>query len=1090
MPAGRDAGIFDPSMVMSLARALPDSNNTHRHIATVLERVSDAFFAVDASWHFTYVNQRAANLLQQPVEALLGRRLWDAFPQALGTVFEDEYRAALSQQQAKRFEAYFEPLDLWVEVSAYPGMDGLSVYFQDISARKHDEELRWRRAQEFAALAENSPDVISRFSRDCRFLYTNAAMLRETGLPPQAFLGRRPDEIESAMSAEFKQRLTQALAQVVATGYPQEYVEQYDGPHGKRWYDIRLVPETSKSCAVESVLVISRDITAQRKAEATLRESEERFRLFIENASDSLVLIDQAGLFQFVSPTMERDFGYAPENLVNTFAQGLVHPEDWPRAHAAIEGAFAQPGHTQIAEVRIKDSTGQWRFCEAVGRVADTALNVRGIIVSLRDMTRWHELEASRRAEEARFKAFIEHAQDIISVVSPNGELSYVSPAVEHVLGYRPQEFVGRHISSLIHPDDIDAALQALAQVGAAPETRVELVYRCQHGDGTWRTLETRGWNLVHEPQIGGIVLNTRDITERALSEAALRESEERFRALSAASPVGIFMADRQGRLRYANPRLRETWDWRLSDGEVSSDEWTRQVHPDDLGRILSSWHDAVQSGTEREADFRLQRPDGSIRHLRGRSAPLRNSAGEVTGAVGTVWDVTARKTLERELTYRAHHDALTGLENRSYFRERVEHALSLHPADRSDTHRPAVLFIDLDDFKTVNDSLGHEFGDRLLKRIASRLREAARPADTVARLGGDEFAVLLDRVPGVEECVAVAQRAVMLLSEPFELDGHALRVGASIGIARAYPADTADDLLRNADLAMYRAKHGGKRRYEIFQPVMHLAALERRRLEEDLDQALSKGEFLLHFQPIVDISTRQARGAEALVRWKHATRGLVPPNKFIPVAEETGLIVPLGRWVLSEACRQAVRWPLIDGVLLTVTVNVSARQLAEPDFASEVRHVLKTSGLAAERLVLEITESVLMTDQDAMLLRLREISDIGVKVALDDFGTGFSSLAYLQRFPVSVLKIDKSFVDALERGGKHTAITKTIIGLADSLDMRSVAEGVEHEAQRAELLRLGCTFGQGYLFARPMSDEALQDWLARCIENVATPAQ
>ena len=1063
-------------MIMTLTKASVDFDGAQIHVATVLERISDAFFAVDTSWRFTYVNQQAASTLQRPVSMLLGQVLWAVFPDALGTVFEQEYHAAMELQKARRFEAYYEPLNLWVEVNAYPGLDGLSVYFRDISARKRDEERLWERTLAFTTLAENSPDVICRFDRELRFVYTNAAMRRETGLAPDVFLGRRADEINIGMCPPCTRQWMQALQGVVATGCSADIVVQCCGPHGRRWYEIRCVAEFDEHQAVASVLAIARDVTAQRKAEETLRESEERFRLFVENASDTLLVLDRDATLQFVSPTMARDFGHEPQALLKTSAQALVHPEDWPRAKVEIEAAFAQPGMTHIAEIRIRDSDGRWRPCEAVGRVAHTVADSQGLIVSLRDMTRWHELEAGRRAEEARFKAFIEHAQDIISVISPRGHLRYVSPAVERVLGRAPHEVTGCHVSALVHPEDLPVALRALADVTAAPGRQVELTYRCRNSNGSWRTLETRGWNLVHESQIGGIVLNTRDITERALSEAALRESEERFRALSVSSPVGIFMADRQGQLRYANPRLTQTWD--RPDNDVLNDGWIRHVYAEDVSRVLRAWQDALHAGKECEADFRVQRPDRSIRHVRGRSAPLRNTQGEVIGAVGTVWDVTERKELERELTLRAHHDALTGLHNRSRFKEQVERAQALHASEPRDSPRPAVLFIDLDDFKTVNDSLGHEFGDRLLRLVATRLRQATRPTDTVARLGGDEFAVLIEGLAHDEGCVAVAQRVVELLSEPFELDGHALRIGASVGVARAAAHETADELLRNADLAMYRAKHAGKRRCELFRPEMHAVALERRRLEEDLHRALADGEFLLHFQPIVELSSGRVCGAEALVRWKHAANGLVAPYKFIPVAEDTGLIVPLGRWVLTQACRHAARWPLVAGQPLTVTVNVSARQLAERDFVDDVRQALQDAGLAAERLVLEITESVLMQDRDAMLVRLQQIKDIGVKVAVDDFGTGFSSLAYLQRYPVDVLKIDKSFVDTVQRGDKHAAITRTVIGLADALHMRSVAEGVEHEDQRAELLRLGCRYAQGYLFARPMEDDALHAWL------------
>ena len=434
---------------------------------------------------------------------------------------------------------------------------------------------------------------------------------------------------------------------------------------------------------------------------------------------------------------------------------------------------------------------------------------------------------------------------------------------------------------------------------------------------------------------------------------------------------------------------------------------------------------------------------------------------------------------------HRASHDPLTGLANRGRLHERLAHALGgPHP------ERVSVLVLDLDGFKRVNDSLGHPAGDALLVQVAERLLSATRGSDTVARLGGDEFAVLVANARHAQDVVAVAERVLHALRTPFLLagpDGAGCAeavVGTSVGIAqgaaragREAPGDAAaavDALLRDADLAMYRAKAAGKGRYAFFEPSMHAEAVSRLELEADLRAALARGEFHLLYQPIVALADGRVEGVEALVRWRHPLRGTVSPADFIPLAEETGIIVPLGRWVLREACRQARAWADAGrGGGLAVTVNVSGRQVYDPAFVDDVRQALASSGVDPRRLVLELTESVMIDRPELALERFTALKALGVRLAIDDFGTGYSALCYLQRFPIDVLKIDRSFVDGLRKGGAQGALARTIVALGQALSLRTVAEGIEEAEQRAALCEVGCALGQGYLFARPLAPDA-----------------
>ena len=419
---------------------------------------------------------------------------------------------------------------------------------------------------------------------------------------------------------------------------------------------------------------------------------------------------------------------------------------------------------------------------------------------------------------------------------------------------------------------------------------------------------------------------------------------------------------------------------------------------------------------------------------------------------------------LKEQLRYQAYHDPLTGLPNRTLFLEKVVARIG-HPSDKM----PVVLFLDLDDFKVVNDTLGHAAGDRLLADVAARLRTVLRSDDVAARLGGDEFAVLLDDDPGLPESEAVADRIIESMRASFSVDGHETTVGASIGIAAArLGTEHADELLRNADVAMYTAKASGKNRVSVFEPTMHAAIVERHALSAELSRSLGQGELAVYYQPIVSLPGARVTGVEALVRWRHPVRGLIGPNDFVHLAEETGMILPLGRWVLSEACRQAAAWSRINpgGPLLTMSVNLSAQQLQEPTFVSDLQAILVESGLTPWQLVLEMTETVMFHDTATTISRLQAIRELGVRIAIDDFGTGYSSLGYLRRFQVDILKIAREFIGPAE-SEEEWAFAGAIVALGRTLGLTIIAEGIEEIGQFRRLHELGCEYGQGYLFSR-----------------------
>jgi diguanylate cyclase (GGDEF)-like protein len=442
----------------------------------------------------------------------------------------------------------------------------------------------------------------------------------------------------------------------------------------------------------------------------------------------------------------------------------------------------------------------------------------------------------------------------------------------------------------------------------------------------------------------------------------------------------------------------------------------------------------------------------------------------------------------ERQLAHQALHDSLTDLPNRVLFLDRVEHALTRSPRTSTTV---AVLFIDLDDFKGVNDSLGHSVGDELLRATAGRLRPMVRSSDTCARLGGDEFAIVLEDARSAEAARVVAERILAALRAPFAISRHEVFVGASIGIALAGPQDHAAELLRNADLAMYMAKTAGKHRAVVFDPSMHTAAVRRVELQQELRGAFERREFVLQYQPIVELGTGRVAGLEALVRWDHPVRGRIAPLEFISIAEQTGVILDLGRWILNEACRACKSWEQYgpDASTLSVTVNMSGYELREPSYVDAVRRALAVSGLPPHRLILEVTENSLVGNDSATIDRLHALRNLGVKLAIDDFGTGYSSLSYLQQFPIDILKIDKSFVDRLGLQDTESPLACAVVTLGSTLSLRTIAEGVETEGQFDRLRDLGCLYGQGYLFARPLSNAEVSQLLQSRRSFAAAPS-
>jgi diguanylate cyclase (GGDEF)-like protein/PAS domain S-box-containing protein len=552
----------------------------------------------------------------------------------------------------------------------------------------------------------------------------------------------------------------------------------------------------------------------------------------------------------------------------------------------------------------------------------------------------------------------------------------------------------------------------------------------------------------------------------------ALHESEERYAVASQGANDGLWDWNlKSGRVYYSS-RWKSMLGYAEDEIGDRPEEWLGRIHPDDQAQVRLDLEAHLGGASPHfQTEHRVRHKNGEHVYVLCRGLVVRDASGQAVRLAGSQTDITRRKRTEEQILHDALHDALTGLPNRNLFLDRLGQAVARRR--RHDDYHFAVLFLDLDRFKVVNDSLGHLAGDRLLVELARRLLACLRSEDTVARLGGDEFAILLDEIEDVRSATRVAERIQEELRQPCSLDGHEVFSTMSIGITLDDPRDRRpEELLRDADTAMYRAKAQGRDRHEIFDDAMHAKAVAALKLEADLRRALERGELRLAYQPIVALATGRAVGFEALARWPHPERGLVAPDEFVPLAEETGLILPVGRFVLREACRAARAWQESGAPELSISVNVSAREFGQAGLVDRIESVLAEHGLPASRLRLEITESVIMEDPEEAVVRCLALRELGVRIDIDDFGTGYSSLSYLRRFPVDALKIDRAFVGGMDARTEDHEIVRAILNLASSLGIKTVAEGIETEAQLARLRGLGCELGQGYFLAPPVEEE------------------
>lgn len=689
-------------------------------------------------------------------------------------------------------------------------------------------------------------------------------------------------------------------------------------------------------------------------------------------------------------------------------------------------------------------------------------------------------LELAEREE--RFRQIAENVREVFFVISAKtDEILYISPTYEKVWGRSCQSLYKEPQSWLlaIHPED---SFKAIATIETQFRTGddFEEEYRIIRPDKSICWVRVRAFPVRDVMgKVDRFVGIAEDITKRREAEEALRKSEEQFRLTFEMAPIGMAISTLEGKFTRVNYALCDALGY--SEAELLELSFAEISHPDDWETHRSLQQVLIDS---EELNFQIEKrfiaKNGQVVDTLVKVLLVRDEDGLPLHFNNQIVDITERKSMEQQLFHDALHDALTGLPNRALFMDRLEQQLK--KSQSQDNHLFAVLFLDLDRFKVVNDSVGHLVGDKLLIQIARRLEKSIAPTDTVARLGGDEFTILLEDISSKSEATLVAESIYQTLTFPFYVDGYELFTTASIGIALSSQGyEKPEEILRDADLTMYRAKEQGKARYEVFDCSLRDRALQRLELETDLRRALEREEFEVYYQPITSLALGTLAGFEALARWNHPTKGKIPPADFIPICEETGLIVPLGNWLLKKACQVTRNWQLKypQHPAIKMSVNLSAQQFREPQLVEEVEAVLSETGLPGKFLKLEITESVLIDNLETVTEIIHSLRKREIQFSIDDFGTGYSSLSYLHRFPVDTIKIDRSFVSQMKADGENSAIVKAIVTLAHMLEMDIIAEGIETTAQLAQLKLLQCEYGQGFFFSRPLSEADAEAFVA-----------
>jgi diguanylate cyclase (GGDEF)-like protein/PAS domain S-box-containing protein len=915
-----------------------------------------------------------------------------------------------------------------------------------------------RAEQTLANIVSSSSDAILTLDTTGAVTWANDATAVLFGWPPEQLVG---ENMSVLAPGEAGRRQAASFAGMLAGDRVSEKVTQCRHRDGSL-LDVSIAPGLIRDehGAITGMSCVIHDLTEQN----ALRRDRDRQAVLLEasyeQASMPQAFLDMAANVVSVNDAYCRLTGLTDDVLIGQRVESLAH---WSDTGAGVEALAALTAGT-------RESTTYERFLQhrdghAIPVLVDVSV-VRagdgepyGMACFVHDLSEIRNAEHKLMTQEALFRGLGRRATDVAIVADAETKIVYVSASITDILGYRAEDFVGQVGWGLVHPDDMPEVSAAVARVSATPGASETFTARIKDAHGHWRWMDETLTNFLDDPAIAGLVANLRDVTSEFQALADLRHSEARYRAIAETAQEGILVLAASGTALFVNQTLADLVGLSLADAYRQT---TRSLFDPETAQALEDKLRRRGSTGSETYEVAYAHPDGTQHLLSLSAAPLPLPDTTESGSLVMVSDVTEARRAETELRRLALHDPLTGLPNRVLLIKRLE--IAAVRAAR-DGHSVAIIVLDLDQFKQINDSRGHESGDVLLIEVAARLQVGVRPSDTVARIGGDEFAVLCEDIDEAA-AVVVATRLRMLLRRPIDVHGHRFYVDASMGLAMCPPHDPSE-LMRFADAAMYEAKYEGRGRVKVYDPAVAIGVDRKLAVATALREALDSDLLDLHYQPIVGIESGAMEGVEALLRWTDRKLGKVSPDEIVLAADERGMSFELDAWVLRRACRDMAS--LADGRRsdgLYLAVNVSARNIAGADFRDLVDETVRTTGWPAAQLTLEVTETAIMVDPASARASLANLRAKGVAIAIDDFGTGYSSLAYLRRLPVCVLKIDRSFIEQVDVDVESLAIARSIIELAGALGLQTLAEGIETAEQAEVVLSLGCTTGQGFLWS------------------------
>jgi diguanylate cyclase (GGDEF)-like protein/PAS domain S-box-containing protein len=1018
---------------------------------------------------FVDVNDSFERVLGYPRDSLLGKTsvelgIWDAetrerFVQDL----RDKRDITTRPMTYRRSDGSEFQCLLNAAVVTVDGEHYVLGILDDVQQREASRAAQHRAEARYRSIFDHAVEAIYQSTQDGRFADANPAMARLLGYASPQELMQAVKDIGRELYVDPKARgeLTRVLEREGHFENRQVEVACRDG--SRLWVAENahaVKAENGELLYYEGSMV---DISARHAAEIALSVSEEKYRTLVDHSQDG-VFITQEGNYTYVNQAYADMLGYAVTEMVGTPYMNFIAPEDRPFLDDIWRKRRAGQWEQSAYELHLLKKDGK----RILASVRSGPITLNGQLAStgtIRDITEERRTQGALLSAEQKFRAIFENAVIGMYQSTPAGQYLRANQALADIFGFAAPEALLTSIKNIGElyrdPDERRRINSELERTGRVSGREVEV--RRRDGHSIWVSLSAR----VVRAEDGSVAYyegSLQDITARKRAETALQRSEQRYRLLVDHAQVGVFINE-NGYYTYVNHAFAHMLGY--TEAELTGMSY-RDIFPPEELLAADERFQRRQRGEDVANDY-----ESELLHKdRKTRINVTHSIGIIDQderrlMIGTVRDVTEQRRFENQLRHNATHDPLTGLPNRTLFIERLARAMERSRPKGAPGY--AVLFIDLDSFKVVNDSLGHAAGDELLVQVSQRLKRCLGPWDILARHGGDEFTVLVGQTEDAEDAVEVAEQVLAELVHPMRLGDNEIYTNASIGIAPGH-ADysTTDELLRDADTAMYRAKAAGKAGYVVFDQDMYSRARARLRVETELRQALDNRELRVHYQPIVSLTNGRLQGFEALMRWQHPVRGLLGPDEFLHVAEETGLILPMGWWLLEESCRQLYAWRTRHPQAreLTVAVNLAHKQFMYAGLSQQVNAALLETSLPADGLHLEITETVFLENPKAAEHTLRRLGALGVALHLDDFGTGFSSLSYLSALPLDTLKIDRSFVMDMEQNPKHAAVVRTIIDLARELGMNTVAEGVETRQQLHILESLGCRSGQGNLFS------------------------